>query len=154
MDAMLSIKLTATLANLEEFTNSVFEWLRSYDVSQKQIWSVELALEEALVNVCRYAYQEKTGDVEVRCLVKNNDQFLIEIIDSGIPFDVCSLPTPDLKSCIAERKIGGLGVHFIKKMATNIEYHRKDGFNILSLTFQAAPDRATEIATLRQNTGH
>ena len=151
---MLSIKLTATLANLEEFTNSVFKWLRSYDVSQRQIRSIELALEEALVNVCRYAYQEQTGDVEVRCLAVNDDRFLIEIIDSGIPFDACALPTPDLKACIAERKIGGLGIHFIKKMATNIEYRRKDGFNILSLTFQATPDRATGMVTLGHNAGN
>ncbi len=151
---MLSIKLKATLANLEEFTNSVFEWLRSYDVSQKQIMSIELALEEALVNVCLYAYQERTGDVEVRCLFVDDDRFLIEIIDSGIPFDVCTLPTPDLKACIAERKIGGLGVHFIRKMATSIEYHRKDGFNILSLTFKAVPDRGTGMVTLRHNTGN
>ena len=151
---MLSIKLTATLANLEEFTNSVFEWLRSYDVSQKQIMSIVLALEEALVNVCLYAYQERTGDVEVRCRLVNDDRFLIEIIDSGIPFDVCTLPTPDLKACIAERKIGGLGVHFIRKMATSIEYHRKDGFNILSLTFKAVPDRGTGMVTLRHNTGN
>ncbi|MDQ5987327.1 MAG: Serine-protein kinase RsbW [Syntrophus sp. SKADARSKE-3] len=154
MDFMLSIKLAATLANLGEFTHSVFKWLRSYDVSQKQIMSIELALEEALVNVCRYAYKEQTGDVEVRCIAESNDRFLIEIIDSGTPFDVCSVPVPDLKACIAERKIGGLGIHFIKKMATNIEYCRKDGFNVLSLTFQSAPDQTTKMVTLRHNTGH
>ncbi|MDD5169649.1 MAG: ATP-binding protein [Syntrophales bacterium] len=154
MGSTLSIKLSATLANLEEFTNSVFEWLRSHDVSQKQIMSIELALEEALVNVCRYAYQERTGDVEVRCLGVSDDRFLIEIIDSGIPFDVCSLPPPDLKSCIAERKIGGLGIHLIKKMATSIEYHRKDGFNILSLTFQASPDHAAGMVTFRHKAGY
>jgi serine/threonine-protein kinase RsbW len=151
MGPMTSIKLPATLASLEKFTTFISEWLRRHGESPKRMMAIELALEEALVNVCRYAYHEQTGDVEVRCRVVNDNRLLIEVIDSGVPFDVCSLPPPDVKSCVAERKIGGLGVHFIRKMADTIEYQRKDGCNILSLTFQATSERAPGATSLRSN---
>jgi anti-sigma regulatory factor (Ser/Thr protein kinase) len=58
---------------------------------------------------------------------------IIEIIDSGMPFDMTSLPNPDITSDISERKIGGVGVFLIKKMVDEVQYRRENDQNILSL---------------------
>ena len=98
--------------------------------TQKRINEIELAMEEALVNIFNYAYQDNTGDVEVICSL-NNDLFIVDIIDSGIPFNVLSHKDPDLTSDISEREIGGLGVFLMKKLTDDIQYCRENEKNIL-----------------------
>lgn len=138
---MLIIKLPALVSNLEKWIIPISEMLKGDGLCQRNITHIELALEEALVNVCRYAYQPGQGDIEVRCQILDDRRYLIEIVDSGVPFDACMLPTPELKACIAERKVGGLGVHLIRKMADEMTYRREGDYNILRLIFQAAPKR-------------
>ena len=135
MRILFNIKLPAKLENLGRWTGAVSECAREQGFDQKQIGRIELALEEALVNICNYAYPEEPGDVEVNCK-EDNGHFFIEIIDSGNPFDMTSLPAPDLSSSIEERKIGGLGIFLIKKMVDEVKYRREGSFNILNLTIK------------------
>jgi len=100
--------------------------------SQTRIQEIELATEEALVNIFKYAYPQETGDVALMCRT-DNTSLHIEIRDHGIPFNLLSKPDPDLNASLVERKIGSLGIFFIKKMANEVQYHREDDQNILKL---------------------
>uniref|UniRef100_UPI00397CB2FA ATP-binding protein n=1 Tax=Salmonella sp. SAL4436 TaxID=3159891 RepID=UPI00397CB2FA len=53
----------------------------------QRVTEIELAVEEALANICLYAYPNNSGEVEVRCTQDEMRHFSIELIDSGIPFD-------------------------------------------------------------------
>lgn len=138
---MLTITLPASLSSLEKILAQVSDWLESSGVPRPQTARIELALEEALVNVCRYAYPQNPGDVEVCCRITDGRDCLIEIVDSGIPFDACAYPAPELTACIADRKVGGLGVYLMRNMADQISYRRENEKNILSLAFRTAPER-------------
>ena len=63
-------------------------------------------------------------------------RFIIEIIDSGIPFDVTATPDPDVTAGIQEREPGGLGIFFMKKMMDEVRYRRENDRNILTLIIQ------------------
>ncbi len=73
----------------------------------------------------------------------DGDAMVLEISDSGSPFDVLSLADPDTTSDIMERHIGGLGIHFIRKLSDNVSYRRENGRNILRLVF-----RRTSLAAM------
>ena len=60
---------------------------------------------------------------------------LEQIADKGSPFNVLSLPEPDTTLDIMDREIGGLRVHFIRKLSDSISYRRKNGQNILRMVF-------------------
>jgi len=135
MRLLLNIKLPAKLENLGRWMNGVSECARVQGFDEKKIGKIELALEEALVNICKYSYPDEPGDAEVSCK-QDNSRFIIEIVDSGIPFDMTSLPAPDVTSSIEERKIGGLGIFLIKKMVNDVSYRREGNFNILKLTIK------------------
>jgi len=135
MRLLLNIKLPAKLENLGRWMNGVSECARVQGFDEKKIGKIELALEEALVNICKYSYPDEPGDAEVSCK-QDNGRFIIEIVDSGIPFDMTSLPAPDVTSSIEERKIGGLGIFLIKKMVNDVSYRREGNFNILKLTMK------------------
>jgi serine/threonine-protein kinase RsbW len=132
MQILFSLKLPARLENLQRFLKPVSECAKTEGFNHTRIQEVELALEEALVNIFKYAYPEAPEDVEVGCGVEN-DHFIIEIIDAGVPFDLTSLTDPDLTADVEERKIGGLGIFLVKKMVDEVRYRREKDRNILTL---------------------
>jgi anti-sigma regulatory factor (Ser/Thr protein kinase) len=135
MKVPMTIVLPAKLENLEVWVKSVSDCAESQGFSPKRIREIELAAEEALVNVCNYAYPERTGDVEVICEIDGN-RFIVEIIDSGIPFAITSLPDPDITADADQRKIGGLGAFLIRKMVDEVRYRRENNRNILTLIIE------------------
>jgi len=133
MKALLSIILPAKIENLESLIQSVSNCARAMGFDQKRVSEIELATEEALVNITSYSYPEGSGKVEINCK-QGERSFIIEIIDTGIPFDVTSLPDPDIAADIDDRKIGGLGVFLLKKVMDRVDYRRENNRNILTLT--------------------
>ncbi len=140
MRLLLNIKLPAKLENLGRWVDAVSVCAREQGLDQKKIGKIELALEEVLVNICNYAYPEGLGNAEVSCK-QDGSRFIIEIVDSGIPFDMTSLPAPDLTSSIEKRKIGGLGIFLIKKMVDEVKYRREGSFNILKLSIKRGEEK-------------
>jgi len=129
---MLKIKLPARLEHLERLIEFVSEFLEYSGLTQKKIREIELATEEALVNIFNYAYPEGAGDVKVSCRQDDDTRLVLEIADNGIPFDSLSLPDPDLAPDIPDRKIGGLGILLIRKMVDEVRYRRDGESNILT----------------------
>ena len=79
--------------------------------------------------------------LELLATVEGN-QLAMEFRDDGRPFDPLSQPTPDLYADIADRPIGGLGVHLIRELAEEVAYARDDGQNILRIVLHIpAPER-------------
>ncbi len=102
-------------------------------LSEKRVNEIEIATEEALVNIFHYAYQEQEGDVEVSCKVERGRTFIIEIIDAGFAFNPLSVSEPDTTLDVGERQIGGIGVFLIKKLMDDVTYRRDGNKNVLEL---------------------
>ena len=135
MHAIASIKLSADLKNLERLASFVSECARERGITEEKGVDIQIAVEEAFVNICSYAYVGGRGEVEVNCS-SNGDRFVIEIIDSGVPFDITVLEDPDFTADISERKAGGLGGLLIRKLMDMVVYRRENNKNILRLTVQ------------------
>jgi len=134
---MKSIKLAAIIENLDKFITFIHTCSVECGFEGKRVMEIELAVEEALVNIFNYAYPEREGQVEMKCALKEGKKFVIEIHDKGIPFDGLSRPDPDTTADIGDREIGGLGIFFIKKVADEVRYSRNDDMNILTIVFLA-----------------
>ncbi len=135
MAVLAHLKMPAKLENLGRLMESVSDCAKSQGFGQEEIRKIELAAEEALVNIFRYAYPEGPGDVEMTCGA-DRGRFTLEIIDSGIFFDPTAMPDPDVTSGIQERETGGLGVFFIRRMMDEVRYRRERDQNILTLVIQ------------------
>ena len=96
-------------------------------------FKVNLVLEELVLNVINYAYDEDGHQVDVR-LICNEDDLVIEITDEGKPFDpLHDAPDPDMDSPMEERRIGGLGVYLVRTMTSDMQYRREDGKNHMTV---------------------
>lgn len=105
------------------------------EMDEKAIHKMELACEEALVNIISYAYPEKKGTLEIIC-VKQGHRFEITIRDKGVPFNPIEVEVnPQLDKPIAERAVGGLGLFLIRKAIDEASYQRIEEENVLRLAF-------------------
>ena len=94
---------------------------------------MNLAMEEAVVNVMQYAYPSETkGDICVEAQV-NDQRLKFTITDSGNPFDPTLKAEIDTTLSAEERGIGGLGIHLMRQIMDSINYERIDGKNVLTL---------------------
>ena len=95
---------------------------------------LNLAVEEAVVNVMEYAYpQGETGEVTIEVSLADG-KLDINIIDSGSPFDPTQKSDPDTSLPVEERSIGGLGIFLVRQVMDTVSYRRDDGKNILTFT--------------------
>jgi anti-sigma regulatory factor (Ser/Thr protein kinase) len=138
---MHSLRLLAKVEHLPQWTQFMATCAREHGLPSKRIRDIELALEEALVNVCQYAYPETAGEVEVACTMDAQQRFIIDIVDQGIPFDPLSLAAPALTDDLANRQVGGLGVLLIRRLMDEVSYRRVDDQNILQLIVDPHPKK-------------
>ena len=131
------IKRQLTLPNdvkqvplLAEFIDGICE---AAGVDMMLTMQLNLAIEEAVVNVMNYAYPAGTeGTVCIDAQMSNGVlQFVIS--DSGAPFDPTARAEVDTTLSAEERGIGGLGIHIVRQIMDIIDYKRVDGRNVLTL---------------------
>ena len=130
-----TIILPGILESLYDFMAFVTSHAREQGFTAKRISEIELAMEEVLVNIIKYAYNDcdLKGSIEITCKLADAQSLFIEIADYGIPFDIFSTPEPDLCADIDERQIGGLGIFFVKQLMDDVRYRREDDRNKLTL---------------------
>ena len=92
-----------------------------------------LIVEELVTNICNYAYPNREGDFEVD-IEFFSDRCLIKMVDSGNPFDPTKARKPDTTSSLEERKIGGLGLFFVRENSDKFQYERVGNKNIVRIT--------------------
>jgi serine/threonine-protein kinase RsbW len=132
MKVLAEITVTARLESLEGLVKSATESALRCGFAGESLYAVELVTEDAVINVFKYAYHQGEGKVRLRCM-EAGDRFVIEVTDWGVPFDATTMSAPDVTSPLAERPVGGLGIHLMRKMTDKISYRREDGQNILRL---------------------
>jgi serine/threonine-protein kinase RsbW len=98
-----------------------------------------MALDEAFSNVVEHAYADTApGDVEVSWFVEDG-AFVVVLRDWGQIFDPMSVPEPDLAASLEERKLGGLGLHFMRSLMDSVHYTFDQDGNWLRMT-KALPE--------------
>jgi sigma-B regulation protein RsbU (phosphoserine phosphatase) len=116
---------------LAAFVDEVCEWMGFDPMLTMQL---NLAIEEAVVNVMDYAYPPGTkGEVDIE-VKADADKLMFTISDNGVAFDPTAKAEVDTTLSAEERQIGGLGIHLVRHIMDNVEYERKDGRNILRLS--------------------
>ncbi len=115
---------------LAQFVEEVCEGL-GLDASTTM--QMNLALEEAVVNVMKYAYpNDTTGDISIEASASDvRLKFIVS--DSGEPFDPTTKAEVDTTLTAEQRPIGGLGIHLVRNIMDSINYERIGDRNVLTL---------------------
>ena len=109
------------------------EFASPYAVPAPIIADMSVALDEVLSNIIKYGYTDSNRhEITIRFTVSARE-LTAEVEDDGRAFDPLSVPPPDLHKPLAERKIGGLGIHFLRTLLTEVSYCRSGDRNRLVL---------------------
>lgn len=109
----------------------------TWGLHPQRLMQLELAVEEAVVNICHYAYEVPPGELIVR-VESASGQFVVELIDEGVPFDPLAVEEPDLRAPAGERQVGGLGVFLVRRVMDEVAYRRDGVCNVLRLVIRRA----------------
>jgi len=132
---MKSVQFAAKFEFLDEIREFVGDIARKGGFSDKDVYNIQLATDEAASNIIEHAYENvPDGILELSCGVKG-EIITIVLIDRGESFDPSEVPMPDLKADLSDRKIGGLGIFLMRKLMDEVYYEpRADKRNILTMT--------------------
>jgi len=135
---MSAKKFPAKFDYLDEIRDYVGEKARAAGFAEKDIYSIQLATDEAASNVIEHAYEGITnGFFELTCEFKD-DRMIITLLDHGKTFDPSKVDVPDVKADLSDRKIGGLGIYLMRKLMDDVRYDITSSGNLLTLVKRKA----------------
>ena len=131
---MESVRFAAKFEFLDEIREFVGVVARQGGFSEKDIYNIQLATDEAASNMIEHAYENiPDGVIDMSCGMEG-DHIRIVLIDYGEPFDPSAIPLPDLKADLSDRKIGGLGIFLMRKLMDEVHYEpRPNKSNVLTM---------------------
>jgi serine/threonine-protein kinase RsbW len=131
---MQSVRFAAKFEFLDEIREFVGMVARQGGFSDKDVYNIQLATDEAASNMIEHPYENiPDGVIDLSCGMEG-DLIRIILVDYGEPFDPSAIPMPDLKADLSDRKIGGLGIFLMRKLMDEVHYEPKaDKSNVLTM---------------------
>lgn len=138
-------KQTLTLAgryeHVQQLCQFVADGARQAGLDDTAVFQIELACDEACTNIIEHAYEgEGRGNITI-CWQVNGAEFVITLEDNGRSFSPESVPAPATVTdepltddkLVETMKVGGLGVHFIRKLMDEVQFSSDKNGNRLLL---------------------
>ena len=114
------LRVEATIENvrrISEFVRDVGQRLRW---TEDTLFDVDLAVEEASVNIVRHAYWPgRAGEILLR-VEATDDVVRITLTDWGLPFDAENVTPFDLDAPVGMRAKGGTGLRLIRSLMDDV----------------------------------
>ncbi|WP_322506580.1 ATP-binding protein [Anaerolinea sp.] len=129
----------ASLAEIGEFVRGE---ARRAGFSEFNIYTIEMAVDEACSNIIEHAYQgEDKG--EILLTVSADEKGLTVVMeDYGQPFDPRTVPPPDPNAPLEEQREHGWGLYIIQQWMDEVHFEFTPTGNRLTLVkYRHAPTR-------------
>ncbi len=123
------LQIAADSANTSSVLAFVEDSLTSDQVPIKLRQKILICTDEIFANIVQYSSAILT---EIQCSVSET-QVTVKFTDDGIPYNPLNAPAPDILQSAEERKIGGYGIHIVKKLMDEVRYDDTDKKNNLTI---------------------
>ncbi|WP_409199496.1 ATP-binding protein [Methanobrevibacter sp. DSM 116169] len=127
------------VSNNKQELNNIFKFiakeLNYYEIQLNYKIQLELAIEEAFVNIVDYAYPPNIiNNITIEIILEEDPlKIIITLIDNGNEYNPLIFEHKDIHAPLKEREIGGLGILLIKKNVDFISYKYENNSNFLTL---------------------
>ena len=128
-----SFELKSNLSELDSLCENLEILGEKIGLSKKLIFEINLALDELFTNIISYGFKDEKEHIIKVTIRPQNEKLCLCIEDDGIPFNPTEFETPDVACSVENCKIGGLGIHIMRKLMDEICYQRCDNKNVLTL---------------------
>jgi len=132
MPGRFAFTIGAEIENIPVIADGIEDYLTSAGVDPAIIPDIQLAVDEAVTNTVMHGYRGQEGTVTITCSIMDGCVRIV-IRDRAPAFNPLTIREPDLSAGIAERAVGGVGFHLIRKVMDAVSYEYRDGENVLTL---------------------
>ena len=129
-----TLHLNNDFKSLEELNHFISQIGCEHKVPQDVLSRVKLSLEELIVNIISYGYEDKKNhsfELQAR-LNKNKITFSLQ--SGGKPFNPLTFQPPQKAKNVATAPVGGFGILLAKTFMDSMTYTYEEGLNQLTLT--------------------
>lgn len=135
----IAVRILNRQEDMPQAASMISRFVAENGLTPVMLHDLSVVADEALNNIISYGCASDTeGEITIR-LECRQDEIVMAIEDRGRMFDPLQSDSPDVDATLQARKVGGLGVHFMRSLMDNVSYHRADGKNLLVLTKKIAP---------------
>jgi sigma-B regulation protein RsbU (phosphoserine phosphatase) len=132
----LLMQLQNELSEVQRLHVALGEFCAREGVPEEALGRMRLAMEEVLVNIMRYAFEDAVArPIRVK-VTRHPDRLEALIEDTGHAFNPLAVAAPDLTKPLDRRRIGGLGLHLVRSMVDDVDYCRTKVMNHITLTIK------------------
>jgi serine/threonine-protein kinase RsbW len=130
-DAVFERVIRSQLSEIGTLAEALEEWADGRELPLKPIMETNLMLDELITNIVTHGYGNR-DDQAISVRVDLTDNMLeIRLTDQAPPFDLLQIEAADTEAGIDDRDIGGLGIHFVRKLSDSVAYERVAGQNVV-----------------------
>ncbi len=134
MAATAAYTIQGTLPELSRVASLMTSFLEENGAPPAAVFAANLAVEEIATNTIKYGqFREVSPEIGVTVSVLP-DHVEVVIEDEAAAFDPFAVEVPDTAAPLAERQVGGLGIHLIRNMLDTFSYERRENRNLIRLT--------------------
>ena len=128
------LKVTNDVKHVPEVNDFITDFCQDVKMDESLTTQMQLAVEEAVVNIMNYAYPEgEQGDIFIKASA-TAEHVKFVLTDHGAAFAPTDAPDVDTSLSAEDRQIGGLGIFLVRQLMDTINYERVDNRNVLTLT--------------------
>lgn len=127
------ITIQNELSEIARVSNDLARLGADHALPNDVLVDLQIVVDEVLSNIINYAFSSSKQQTITIRLNFEPGKVAMEFIDGGVAFDPRSAPLPAVRNGLRERRVGGLGIHFVKALVDTFEYERKNGRNHLRL---------------------
>ena len=129
------LELTAInqLSQVAAVNSRFMEFAEQFALPKTVTRAVCVALDEILNNTISYAHDDD-AEHEIEVAIELGEKHLtVTITDDGAPFNPFDCPPPNIEQSLEEREVGGLGIHLVRNVMSNVSYSRQPNKNVVTL---------------------
>ncbi len=135
---MKTLIITNELKETEKVKEFLKKSLQGKHISEEEFYKIELAVHEICVNIIRYAYPDRKGEIQLFVWEKDN-KIYFKLVDEGIAFNPMETKKPDINEVIQKGGRGGFGIFISKKFMDDFSYERENGQNRVTMIKKINP---------------
>jgi len=128
-----SFELKNDLSELEALCQHLNKFGRLTGLSEACITDVNICLDELFTNIVSYGFEDDLEHIIWFTMNFDNRELTLTVEDEGIPFNPLEKKDPEVPVDLIDVRIGGLGIHIVRKLMDDIRYIRKQGRNKLTM---------------------
>jgi sigma-B regulation protein RsbU (phosphoserine phosphatase) len=122
MEFLGEIRVQAVKDSFHVISSFLYGLAQRLNLTEDTLFDLDLAVEEASINVFQYAYPDRPPGDMLLSFVLIDDQLHITMVDWGTPFDPSKVKPYDINAPVEERVRGGMGLHLMRNVMDVVEW--------------------------------